>query len=51
MLVLAMSLAIQANFCSPPRMASGSALTIVGAFVLFNLLWVISLFRRFCAPR
>ncbi len=51
MLVLAMGLAIQANFTSPPHMASASALTIVGAFVLFNLLWVLSLFRRFSTPR
>lgn len=51
MLVLAMGMAIQANFSAPPRMESGSALTIVGAFVLFNLLWVISLFRRFSTPR
>jgi uncharacterized membrane protein len=50
-LVLAMGLAIQANFSAPPRMASGSALTIVAAFVLFNLLWVLSLFRRFSALR
>jgi uncharacterized membrane protein len=51
MLVLAMGLAIQANFASPPRMAGGSALTLVGAFILFNLLWVLSLFRRFSSPR
>ena len=50
-LVLAMGMAIQANFSSPPRIASGSALTIVAAFLLFNLLWIISLFRRFSAPR
>jgi uncharacterized membrane protein len=50
-LVIAMGLAIQANFSAPPHMASQSALTIVGAFVLFNLLWVISLFRRFSTPR
>ena len=49
-LVLAMGLAIQANFTSPPRMPAGSALTIVGAFVLFNLLWVLSMFRRFSTP-
>jgi len=50
-LVITMGLAIQANFSAPPHMASGSVLTIVGAFVVCNLLWVLSLFRRFSSPR
>ena len=50
-LVLAMGMAIQANFSAPPRMASSVAFAIVGAFVLFNLLWILSLFRRFSTPQ
>jgi len=50
-LVLAMGLAIQANFSSPPRLATGPVLAVIGGFVVFNLLWVIQLLRHFSNPR
>jgi hypothetical protein len=50
-LVLAMGLAIQANFSSPPRLPTGRILTIIVGFLLFNLVWVIGLIRHFSAPR
>ena len=49
-LVLAMGLAIQANFTSPPRMPASSILTVVFGFVVFNLLWVVSMLRHFSNP-
>jgi uncharacterized membrane protein len=50
-LVLAMGLAIQANFTSPPRMAAGSILAVLGGFIVFNVLWVAQLMRHFSNPR
>jgi len=47
MLVLTMGLAIQANFTAPPRMPAGPILSIIVAFVLFNVAWVIGLLRHF----
>ena len=50
-LVLAMGLAIEANFTSPPRMPSKPILLVIGAFVVFNVLSVIHLLRHFSTPR
>ena len=47
MLVLAMGLAIQANFSAPPRMPAGPILSVIVGFVLFNVAWVIGLLRHF----
>jgi uncharacterized membrane protein len=50
-LVLAMGLAIEANFTSPPRMATTPILLVIGGFVVFNVLAVIHLLRHFSTPR
>ena len=50
-LVLAMGMAINANFTSPPRLATGPILAVIGGFVIFNLLWVLQLLRHFSNPR
>ncbi len=50
-LVMAMGLAIQANFSSPPRMATGPILAIIAGFVVFNVAWVIQIMRHFSNPR
>jgi len=45
--VLAMGLAIQANFNPPPRMPLVPVVATIGGFLLFNVISVIQLFRRF----
>ena len=50
-LVLAMGLAIQANFTSPPRMATGPILSVIAGFVAFNVAWVVWMMRHFSNPR
>lgn len=45
--VLAMGLAIQANFSSPPQMPATPILVLIAAFVLYNILWIVLMFRRF----
>jgi uncharacterized membrane protein len=50
-LVLAMGLAIQANFTSPPRMATGPIVSVIAGFVVFNVAWVVQLMRHFSNPR
>jgi uncharacterized membrane protein len=45
--VLAMGLAIQANFNSPPRVPAVYMLTLVGAFLLYTIVWVILMVRHF----
>jgi uncharacterized membrane protein len=50
-LVLAMGLAIQANFSSPPRLPTRPILAVIAGFVVFNLLWVIRMLRYFSNPR
>jgi len=47
LIVFAMELVIQANFRTPPQLSSGPFLFLILAFLLFNLVWVIQLFRRF----
>jgi uncharacterized membrane protein len=50
-LVLAMGLAIQANFASPPRMATGPIVSVIAGFVVFNVAWVVWMMRHFSNPR
>ncbi|MGA2719124.1 MAG: DUF1648 domain-containing protein [Candidatus Acidiferrales bacterium] len=50
-LVLAMGLAIQANFTSPPRMATGPIVSVIAGFVVFNVAWVVWMIRHFSNPR
>jgi uncharacterized membrane protein len=45
--VLAMGLAIRANFNSPPRVSAVSMLTLVAAFLLYTIVWVILMVRHF----
>jgi len=45
--VLAIELAIQANFHSPPRLPAGPLLFLIAAFAVFNLFWTVRIFRRF----
>jgi uncharacterized membrane protein len=50
-LVLAMGLAIQANFASPPRMATGPIVSVIAGFVVFTMAWVVWMMRHFSNPR
>jgi uncharacterized membrane protein len=45
--VLAMGLAMHANFDTSPRLATGPIFTILSGFILFNVAAVIAIFRRF----
>jgi uncharacterized membrane protein len=45
--VLAMGLAIQANFGSPPRLAAAPMITLVAAFLLYTVVWIVLMTRRF----
>jgi uncharacterized membrane protein len=45
--VFAMGLAMRANFQSPPRLPTGPILTVIAAFAIFNVVWVVAMFRRF----
>ncbi len=46
-IVLAMGLAIQANLNPPPRLSTGPIVAVIFGFVLFNLVSLVLLFRRF----
>jgi len=48
--VLAMELAIEANFHVPPRLPMGPMLLVVVGFVLFNGFWTVLLIRHFSNP-
>jgi uncharacterized membrane protein len=50
-LVLAMGLAIQANFSSPPHMATGPIVSVIVGFVAFNVAWVVRMMRHFSNPQ
>ncbi|MBZ5659911.1 MAG: DUF1648 domain-containing protein [Acidobacteriia bacterium] len=45
--VFAMGLAMRANFQSPPRMPTAPIVSAIVAFLVFNVVWVVSMFRRF----
>jgi uncharacterized membrane protein len=45
--VLVMGLAIQANFNSPPRLAAAPMITLVVAFLLYTIVWIVLMMRRF----
>jgi uncharacterized membrane protein len=47
--VLAMEMAIEANFQTPPHLATNPILALVAGFVLFNAFWVLALVRHFAA--
>jgi uncharacterized membrane protein len=48
--VLAMGLAMRANFVDPPMLPADPIVTVVGGFILFNVAAVIAIYRRFSAP-
>ena len=45
--VFAMGLAMRANFQSPPQLPTGPIVFAIAAFVLFNIVWVAAMVRRF----
>jgi len=45
--VIAMGLAMRANFQSPPQLPTGPIVFAIAAFVLFNIVWVAAMVRRF----
>ena len=49
--VFAMGLAMRANFDTPPRLPTGPIVSVTVGFVLFNIVAVIAMFRRFSMPR
>jgi uncharacterized membrane protein len=48
--VFAMGLAMRANFDSPPQLPTGPIVADIAAFVLYNVVAVIAMFRRFSMP-
>jgi len=49
--VFAMGLAMRANFQSPPQLPTGPIVLRIAAFVLFNIVWVAAMVRRFSKLR
>ena len=45
--VLAMGLAMRANFQSPPQLPTAPIMSAIVAFVLFNIAWITAMLRRF----
>ncbi len=45
--VCAMEMAIRANMTAEPALPLGQALTLVGAFLAFNVIWMVQMFRHF----
>jgi uncharacterized membrane protein len=49
--VFAMGLAMRANFDTPPQLPTGPIVSDIAGFVLFNIVAVVAMFRRFSMPR
>ncbi len=49
--VLAMGLAMRANFHAPPRLPTGPIVSLLAGFVLYNIAAVAAMYRRFAMPR
>ena len=49
--VFAMGLAMRANFDTPPRLPTGPIVSVLVGFVLFNVVAVVAMLRRFSTPR
>jgi uncharacterized membrane protein len=49
--VFAMGLAIRANFDTPPHLPTGPIVSVIAGFVLFNVVAVLAMLRRFSNPR
>jgi hypothetical protein len=48
--VFAVGLAMRANFDTPPQLPTGPIVSDIAGFVLFNVVAVIAMFRRFSMP-
>src|ERR1700693_3557914 len=48
--VFAMGLAMRANFDTPPQLPAGPIVSDIAGFILFNVVAVIAMFRRFSTP-
>lgn len=48
--VLAMGLVMQANFNTPPLLPTGPIVSLLVAFVVYNVAAVIAMYRRFSTP-
>ncbi|MGA7796649.1 MAG: DUF1648 domain-containing protein [Candidatus Acidiferrales bacterium] len=49
--VFAMGLAMRANFDTPPQLPTGPIVSVIAGFVLFNIVAVIAMLRRFSTTR
>jgi len=49
--VFAMGLAIRANFDTPPQLPTGPIVSDIAGFILFNIVAVIAMLRRFSTPK
>jgi len=49
--VFAMGMAMQANFHTPQQLSTVPIVSVLGGFVLFNVIALIAVFRRFSSPR
>ncbi|HEV7967590.1 MAG TPA: DUF1648 domain-containing protein [Candidatus Acidoferrales bacterium] len=49
--VLAMGLAMRANFDTPPLLPTGPIVSVLAGFILYNVAAVIAMFRRFSMAR
>jgi uncharacterized membrane protein len=49
--VFAMGLAMRANFDTPPQLPTGPIVFDIAGFVLFNVVAVIAMYRRFSIPQ
>jgi uncharacterized membrane protein len=49
--VFAMGLAMRANFDTPPQLPTGPIVSVLVGFVLFNVVAVVAMLRRFSTPR
>ena len=49
--VFAMGLAMRANFDTPPLLPTGPIVSVIAGFVLFNVVAVIAIYRRFSILR
>ena len=45
--VFEMGLAMRANFLSPPQIATVPIVSAIVVFLVFNIVWVVAMFRRF----
>jgi uncharacterized membrane protein len=48
--VVAMGLAMRANFDTPPQLPIGPIVSVIAGFILFNVAAVIAMLRRFSMP-